>query len=44
MSSKFRGIKTRLQWIFMSQEARYAYLWNRTKRSQQVVYPSTFMT
>ena len=28
----------RLRWLIMSDQARYAYLWNRTRSSLQVPY------
>jgi hypothetical protein len=34
MLSNLRAIILGLKWVFMSQEARYAYLWNRTRISK----------
>jgi len=40
MVSNFKTIILRLKWMFMSPEARYVYLWNRTKAGSQAAYPS----
>jgi len=29
--NNLNGVLFQLKWVFMSQEARYAYLWNRTR-------------
>ena len=42
MLSNFKEILFRLKWIFMSPEARYAYLWNQTRAGMQVVYSDTY--
>ncbi len=42
MLKNFKEMLFGLKWVFMSREARYAYLWNRTRNSQQVVHPDTF--
>ena len=43
MLSNFRAILFKLKWIFMSPEARYAYLWNQTRAGMQVVHTDTFL-
>ena len=42
MLSSLKVILFWLKWIFMSPEARYAYLWNRTRAKMQVGYLDIF--
>ena len=35
MARNFRKVTFEVKWLFMSPEARYAYLWNRTKVATQ---------
>lgn len=43
MLSNFGAILFKLKWIFMSPEARYAYLWNQTRAGMQVVHTNAFL-
>ena len=38
MVNKFKDLMFRLKWTFLSPEARYAYLWNRTRANMETAY------
>ena len=38
MINKIRDLFFRLKWTFLSPEARYAYLWNRTRAGMETAY------
>ena len=38
MVNKFKDLMFRLKWNFLSPEARYAYLWNRTRANMETAY------
>ena len=43
MLSNFGAILFKLKWIFMSTEARYAYLWSQTRAGVQMVHADSLL-